>query len=282
MKKLLTILFSLSFTSVSWGAVVIQTDRGAVTNSTIENTAISGSDFSSTIGNASTEVATGTSSSPAAGTIPAFTFYGSTSMTGDGTTATPTDVLQSYTRIFNNNSFHRFGATINDANVPASETYYAFVWEQANWQALTTGEVTVDATSSIIYDTANVVGSFGNDYAFVLQNGSSFYYTTPVSQTVIDDGLTNLAAVEWFLFDPTANNFGFSNVSDYRTPSGGVLGSTLTNIVGVGGLVYSANASGTSANSFFSAELVAVPEPSTFVMLFMSMGLLFLFRRRQA
>lgn len=174
------------------------------------------------------------------------------------------------------------GATAS-ANM-STATWLTF--SQSVWDDLTTANAGFDATSSFQINGGNV----GNQsFRFlVVSNGSYYVSDTSSNDGSLDFGLTNLASQTFWSYSNAAAG---STILFNQSAESSVLGSALDNITAVGFYSDKVNFDGTAlaANSDlafdmtnFSANLVAVPEPSTYALLagFATLGLVMLRRRK--
>lgn len=279
MKKYILPLALFAAVSSTHAVVVVTTGNGDNNGPNDTSIQIAAGDYSSPLINGTETV---NASNPITGVefAPNFTLYSTASLTGTGSENITNPVVQSYQRELVGGN--RQGVSLDNNNVDF-DGYFALVYEQSSWSALTTGNVTVDGTSSMIYDTTETAGAFGNDFAYVIQNGSNFYHTPGVHQNTVDDGITGLDTMMWYSFDPTADGF---NISNFSSPSGGVAGSTLTNITGVGVIMHSSRLAGQSLGDLnyagFSADLTAIPESSSYGLIigFAVLGAIIIRRRK--
>lgn len=134
---------------------------------------------------------------------------------------------------------------------------------QSDFQnGLNTGGVAIDATSSLTMNITAISSPFSA--RFMVKQGSQWYvssttYTTTGAKTL---GGTSLVNETWAAFNP-ASSLDFNNASSF----GGVAWTTIT-AVGFYAEYALATTSDITARDFsvsgFSADLVAVPEPSAF------------------
>lgn len=166
---------------------------------------------------------------------------------------------------------------------PAADQSWEFrsvlMVQQSDWNALTSGTVGFNSTSSMTLDLDDNGGMTTNSAFVVLNNGQ--YY---VSQLTQGKSLTTLsfdAAAEWAAFDPT--NF---NTVDFSTLSFSAQTASFFSDIEAVGFYWQANATDKTDPKFslfqFEVDAVAVPEPSTYALLLGATGLLtvLLARRR--
>jgi hypothetical protein len=156
-------------------------------------------------------------------------------------------------------------------------------FEQSVWDDLTSGGVGFDASSSFQINGNNA----GNQsFRFLVVSGGNYYVTdTSDSSGSLNFGVTNLAAETFWTYSNATDG---STILFDQAAESSVLGSTLSSITAVGfysdkvdfdGTAITGNAGLAFDMTNFSA--VAIPEPSTFVLVGVAFASLFAFRSRR-
>ncbi|MEX2605929.1 MAG: PEP-CTERM sorting domain-containing protein [Kiritimatiellia bacterium] len=231
---------------------------------------------------------TGTALSPTSGyTAPSGksgTFYGGNAIArrNSGSSFTATTSLE----VIQNGSADRIRFDASNTSVNASTAGAVLVFSKADYlNGFSSQTVSLDQSSNFSLDSLSVNITSLAEYetarfAVVTAGGVYFNSTALVEGSNTRSG-ADLATDNWSL---STLSSGTSTGMGGGNATGPVLGSTLTDIIGVGLFAFDDNApSGTSYNlEIDSFSATVIPEPGTLALVGLALGALLLFRRRNA
>lgn len=219
-----------------------------------------------------------------------YTTYGGTATFG-GSTGSLTEIVDGGVDATNDRIRAQAAGTTGGTGDSGSQVNLLYLWDSANFLQ-TAASFSFDATanSSLSSSILNVqlpwVDGRATESHFVIRDGSTYYISNESAGKVGGDAVTisgDTVGLQWAEFDPSS--FSGFNGDSANVTTGGFSSQTFSDVTGVGIIAYAFrpnNAGVVFDLNGFQADLVSVPEPSAFAILFGFGALaMVLYRRRR-